>query len=98
MTSDCHLKGTAGMATSVETKLQDILDKVFAHDSCLYQRRGFQRQIGYGRKPALVNIDLANAWTRPGNSFSCVGMDTKFGGVEPLENVLPYLKSDIIEC
>ena len=37
--------------------------------------RGFQRRIGFGRKPALVNVDLANAWTRPGNPFTCEDID-----------------------
>ena len=49
--------------------IQDALDKIFAIDSALYQERGFQRRIGYGKRPALLNIDLANAWTRPGNEF-----------------------------
>ncbi|MEZ5818148.1 MAG: isochorismatase family protein [Hyphomicrobiaceae bacterium] len=57
-------------------ELKAALDKVFAADSALYQNRGFQRRIGYGKRPALINIDLANAWTRPGNAFSCEGMDT----------------------
>ena len=47
------------MTSSVEQELQAVLSKVFAHDSGLYQQRGFQRRIGYGKKPALVNIDLA---------------------------------------
>lgn len=57
-------------------ELRAALDKVFAADSALYQNRGFQRRIGYGKRPALINIDLANAWTRPGNAFSCEGMET----------------------
>jgi nicotinamidase-related amidase len=72
------------MTEPVETELQTILDKVFAHDSTLYQGRGFQRRIGYGRKPALINIDLANAWTKPGNPFACVGMETIIPGVQQL--------------
>ena len=55
--------------------IQDALDKIFAIDSALYQERGFQRRIGYGERPALLNIDLANAWTRPGNVFYCDNMD-----------------------
>ena len=51
--------------------IQDALSKIFAIDSALYQERGFQRRIGYGERPALLNIDLANAWTRPGNVFYC---------------------------
>jgi N-carbamoylsarcosine amidase len=31
--------------------------------------------VGFGRKPALINVDLANAWTRPGNPFTCEHMD-----------------------
>ena len=56
-------------------EIQDALDKIFAIDSALYQERGFQRRIGYGERPALLNIDLANAWTRPGNAFYCDNMD-----------------------
>ena len=55
--------------------IQNALDKIFALDSALYQERGFQRRIGYGERPALLNIDLANAWTRPGNVFYCDNMD-----------------------
>lgn len=58
-----------------EAKIKDALETVFAADSELYQSRGFQRRIGYGTRPALVNIDLANAWTRPGNAFTCANCD-----------------------
>src|SRR3546814_18339730 len=44
------------------------------------------RRIGYGKKPALINIDLANAWTRPGNAFTCEGMDVIIPGVQKLLN------------
>jgi nicotinamidase-related amidase len=60
----------------MDQEIRDALDKVFASDTALYQNRGFQRRIGWGKKPALVNIDLANAWTREGNAFTCEGMDT----------------------
>ena len=56
-------------------ELLEALEKIFAADSELYQQRGFQRRIGFGKRPALINIDLANAWTRPGNPFSCLNMD-----------------------
>ena len=55
---------------------RQALDTLFDADSALYRDRGFQRRIGWGKKPALINIDLANAWTREGNPFSCEGMDT----------------------
>ena len=56
-------------------ELHAALEKIFAADSEIYRGRGFQRRIGFGVRPALVNIDLANAWTRPGNAFSCEGME-----------------------
>ena len=37
--------------------------------------RGFQRRVGFGKKPAMINVDLANAWTRPGNPFTCENVD-----------------------
>src|SRR5918994_2191559 len=52
--------------------------------SSVYQQRGFQRRVGFGERPALINIDLANAWTRPGNAFSCDGMDVIIPGVQQL--------------
>jgi N-carbamoylsarcosine amidase len=65
-------------------ELRAALDKVFAADSALYQNRGFQRRIGFGKRPALINIDLANAWTRPGNPFTCDGMETIIPAVQDL--------------
>ena len=64
--------------------LGDALDRIFAADSELYRGRGFMRRIGFGERPALVNIDLANAWTRPGNAFTCDGMDSIIPGVQRL--------------
>jgi maleamate amidohydrolase len=60
------------------------LERVFSADSELYRGRGFMRRVGFGERPALVNIDLANAWTRPGNPFSCDGMDVIIPGVQRL--------------
>jgi len=63
------------MATPTEEEVRQALETIFAADSEVYQTRGFQRRIGFGKRPALLIIDLANAWTRPGHSFSCDGMD-----------------------
>jgi nicotinamidase-related amidase len=68
----------------VTDEITEALAKVFSNDSDLYRARGFMRRIGYGEHPALVNIDLANAWTRPGNAFSCDGMDVIIPGVQRL--------------
>lgn len=60
-----------------ETDLDAVLQKAFDESTRIYAERGFQRRIGFGKKPALVSIDLANAWTRPGNPFTCEGVDDK---------------------
>jgi nicotinamidase-related amidase len=65
-------------------EITQMLEKVFSADSGLYRGRGFMRRVGFGERPALVNIDLANAWTRPGNPFSCDGMDVIIPGVQRL--------------
>lgn len=57
--------------------LDEVLQKAFDESTRIYKERGFQRRIGFGKKPALVSIDLANAWTRPGNPFTCEGIDDK---------------------
>lgn len=56
-------------------QLNEMLEKAFEEATKLYQERGFQRRIGFGKKPALINVDLANAWTRPGNPFTCEKID-----------------------
>jgi nicotinamidase-related amidase len=68
------------LSNEFDTALQNI----FAADSSLYQNRGFQRRVGFGRRPALIHIDLANAWTRPGHAFSCDGMDVIIPAVQQL--------------
>ena len=66
----------------MDPEIKAALDKLFTADTSLYQTRGFQRRIGWGKKPALVNIDLANAWTREGNAFTCEGMDEAIPAVQ----------------
>ena len=65
-------------------EIREALEKVFSADSDVYQQRGFQRRVGFGERPAQIHIDLANAWTRPGNPFTCEGMDTIIPGVQRL--------------
>jgi N-carbamoylsarcosine amidase len=52
-------------------ELDRMLQQAFAASTKIYQERGFQRRVGFGQRPALVSVDLANAWTRPGNPFTC---------------------------
>jgi N-carbamoylsarcosine amidase len=65
-------------------EIGDALEIIFSEDSELYRSRGFMRRVGFGERPALLNIDLANAWTRPGNAFTCDGMDVILPGVQRL--------------
>lgn len=69
--------------------LQVALEAAFAEARRRYRERGFQRRVGFGRKPALVNVDLANAWTRPGNPFTCENMD---------EQVIPAVQRLLRAC
>jgi N-carbamoylsarcosine amidase len=65
--------------------LNEMLAQAFAESTKLYQERGFQRRVGFGKKPALINVDLANAWTRPGNPFTCEHIDDQISpGVQRL--------------
>jgi N-carbamoylsarcosine amidase len=71
----------------MKPELKAALDVIFAADSEIYANRGFMRRIGFGKKPALIHIDLANAWTRPGYPFTCDGMDTILPAVQSLNEV-----------
>jgi len=68
----------------VTDDITEALERVFSADSSIYQARGFQRRVGFGRRPALIHIDLANAWTGPGHAFSCDGMDVIIPAVTQL--------------
>jgi len=59
---------------SREDEVRQALETIFAADSEIYRVRGFQRRIGFGARPALLIIDLANAWTKPGHPFTCDNM------------------------
>jgi N-carbamoylsarcosine amidase len=67
--------------------IDEALASVFSADSSIYQARGFQRRVGFGRRPALIHIDLGNAWTRPGHAFSCDGMDVIIPAVQRLNEL-----------
>ena len=69
---------------SADAEVLAALRTIFDADTGIYRERGFQRRVGYGSRPALVHIDLANAWTRPDHAFSCDGMDTIIPAVQAL--------------
>lgn len=72
-----------------QQQLEAALKKAFEEATRLYQQRGFQRRVGFGRKPALINVDLANAWTRPGNPFTCENID---------EQIIPGVQKLLAAC
>jgi nicotinamidase-related amidase len=80
--------GRPGEANNREGFMGDditgALETIFSADSELYRNRGFMRRVGFGERPAQIHVDLANAWTRPGNPFTCDGMDTIIPGVQRL--------------
>lgn len=60
---------------SVSSEVQQALDVIFDKDSDTYAKRGWNQRSGYGKSIAILNIDLANAWTRKGYRFTCDDMD-----------------------
>ncbi|MGH7117539.1 MAG: isochorismatase family protein [Acetobacteraceae bacterium] len=70
-------------------RLNQILQQAFDESTRIYRQRGFQRRIGFGKRPALISVDLANAWTRPGNPFSCDQMD---------EQIIPGMQRLLAAC
>ena len=70
-------------------ELEKVLQEAFDASSKIYAERGFQRRIGFGKKPALISVDLANAWTRPGNPFTCEGID---------DRVIPSMQKLLAAC
>ena len=67
-----------------DPEIIEALERIFSADTSIYQQRGFQRRVGFGERPALIHIDLANAWTRPGNAFTCDNMSTIIPAVQKL--------------
>ena len=66
----------------IEARLAAVLEEAFEAGTSIYNERGFKRRVGYGNRPAVIHIDLANAWTRPGHPFSCPGMETIIPNVQ----------------
>jgi nicotinamidase-related amidase len=76
------------MTTSL-AELDQVLQTAFDESTRIYRERGFQRRIGFGKKPAVVSVDLANAWTRPGNPFTCEKID---------EEIIPGMQRLLKAC
>ena len=69
--------------------LDKVLQQAFDASTQIYRERGFQRRIGFGKKPALNSVDLANAWTRPGNPFTCENVD---------DQIIPAMQKLLAAC
>lgn len=79
-----------------KSNLVEVLREVFAEDQREYEERGFMRRVGFGKRPALVHIDLANAWTRPDHAFSCENMDVIIPAVQRLNAAARALGAPVI--
>jgi len=77
-----HREAILVASRAISDDVSPELERLFSVDTGIYQRRGFQRRVGFGKRPALIHIDLANAWTRPGHAFSCDGMDVIIPAVQ----------------
>src|SRR5690625_537281 len=81
------------MSISTSDEWADVekaLERAFTAANKLYAERGFGKPYGFGKRPALITIDLANAWTLPGNPYTCdqKAMNTKIiPGVQALQKI-----------
>ncbi len=60
----------------MQQDFEQALQTAFREYAAFYKARGFMRRLGYGKRPAIVNVDLAKAWTTKGSAFACDGMET----------------------
>lgn len=66
---------------SLSATTKTALDVLRQEAAALYAKRGFQNKIGFGKKPAVIVIDLALGWTDPkyplGSNLDAVIQNTK---------------------
>ncbi len=60
----------------MQQNFEEALQTAFREYAAFYKGRGFMRRLGYGKRPAIINVDLAKAWTTAGSPFACNGMET----------------------
>lgn len=75
------------MSQDIEAQLNELRQKAFAEGTAEYAERGFHRRVGYGTRSAIIHIDMADAWTRPGHQFSCKNMETIIPACQDLNEV-----------
>lgn len=47
------------------------LKQAFAEARKIYKERGFMREMGFGKAPAITTVDMAKAWMSEGHVFTC---------------------------
>lgn len=50
---------------------QEVLDQAFEEARLIYRERGFMRDMGVGKAPAITTVDMARAWMSEGHPFTC---------------------------
>ena len=69
--------------TAVQEAIQSVRD--------YYNERGiFQKKFGFGKKPALIIIDMAYGWTDPEYAAGSARLD---GAVEGIQRLLPVCRA-----
>ncbi len=65
-----------------EAAMRAVVD----YNAALHKDKGsfHRRRLGFGSRPAILVIDLANAWTRPGTPYACDDMEVVIPGTRRL--------------
>src|SRR5439155_2879446 len=72
-------------------KAIDALRSAMAEVDAYYKERGiFQDKFGFGKRPALVVIDMAYGWTDPAYAGGSSRLDT---AIEAIRQMLPLARS-----
>ena len=50
---------------------EEALKEAFAEARRIYKERGFMREMGVGKAPAITTVDMAKAWMSEGHPFTC---------------------------
>ena len=50
---------------------EELLKKAFAEAKAILKSRGFMREMGWGKAPAITTVDRAKAWMSEGHPFTC---------------------------
>lgn len=77
--------------------LMDGLRSALAADDAYYKERGiFQARFGFGKRPALIVIDMAYGWTDPEYAGGSARLDSAIAAIEELLPVCRTRKVPIV--